>query len=262
MLIDTHAHLDQLPDLEAALQRARDVGVAGVVAVGTDIEANERTLRIAERWSGYVYPALGVHPCHLAGRDAACVEREVRFVEDNLSAAVAVGEVGLDYHKRTLADVSRELQQDVFRRLLAAASRNGLPVLVHSRYAWTDALRLVTESGARSVVFHWFTGFSSVLHAIMDQGYFVSATPATEYHEEHRRAVKAVAADRLLLETDTPVWYGRDARYESRPADALRSLRAAAALRGESEAAMAESTTRAASQLLGRTVLAAIEEGT
>ncbi|MBN1152635.1 MAG: TatD family hydrolase [Dehalococcoidia bacterium] len=262
MLVDTHAHLDQLPDLEASLARAREVGVVGIVAVGTDERSNEKTLAIADSWKQYVFPAIGVHPCHLAGLDTAMIERELGYVEDHLNQAVAIGEVGLDYHKRTLAEVSRETQQEVFRALLSMAAAKSCPVLVHSRYAWTDALRLVLESGVRNVVFHWFTGFSSVLHAIMEAGFYVSATPATEYHEEHRRAVKAVSAAHLLLETDTPVWYGRSTRYESRPADVIRSLRAVATLRDETEEALAERTTRAAMRLLGRGVLPVIEEGT
>jgi TatD DNase family protein len=253
-LFDTHAHLDQLPDVDAAIDRARDVGVVGIVAVGTDVASNEKTLHIAEKWKGMVHPAIGVHPCHLAGCDAAAIEREVRFVEDSLSSACAIGEVGLDYHKRTLADVSKEAQQEVFARLLAMAASAQCPVLVHSRYAWTDALRLVLESHVGSAVFHWFTGFSSVLHGIMDAGFYVSATPAAEYHEEHRRAVRAVPLGQLLLETDAPVWYGRDVRYESCPADVVRSLRAVAELRAESEETLAVTTTRAARHLLGGTV--------
>jgi len=71
------------------------------------------------------------------------------------------------------------------------------------------------------------------------------ATPAVEYHEEHRRAVKEIPLDRLLLETDSPVVYrrGSEFEYESRPADILRALRGAARLKGVSEAQIAEVTT-------------------
>jgi TatD DNase family protein len=246
----------------AAIDDAQHVGVVGIVAVGTDVRSNERTLDIARSWKRLVYPAIGVHPCHLARLDTGAIEREVRFVEDNIGNACAVGEVGLDYHKRTLADVSREVQQIVFARMLAVAASARCPVLVHSRYAWTDALRLVHESGVVAAVFHWFTGFSGVLHAIMDAGYYVSATPAAEYHEEHRRAVRAAPREQLLLETDAPVWYGRDVRYESCPADVVRSLRAVAQLRSESEESVAETTTRSARRLLGGTVSDPIEEDT
>ncbi len=259
-LFDTHAHLDQLKDLDTALEQARDAGVVGIIAVGTDIVSNERTLRIASEHPGFVYPAIGVHPCHLAGCDMAAIDREVGFVRDGIDGACAVGEIGLDYDKRTLASVSRETQQRVFADQLAIAVSAHRPVLVHSRYAWTDALRLVIESGVSSAVFHWFTGFSGVLRGIMDAGFYVSATPAAEYHEEHRRAVKAAPLGHLLLETDTPVWYGREQRYESRPADVVRSLKAVAELRGESEEAVALITTRAARHLLGGTVSPSTEE--
>src|SRR4030042_1829353 len=93
-------------------------------------------------------------------------------------------------------------------------------------------------------VFHWFTGFSSVLRDIIDGGYFVSATPAAEYHEEHRRAVKETPLPRLFLETDCPVTYGRAARYESQPADVLRSMKAVSQLVGIDEATIEEPTKR------------------
>ena len=80
---------------------------------------------------------------------------------------------------------------------------------------------------------------------IVSQGYFISATPAVEYHEEHRRAVKEIPLERMLLETDSPVVYrrGSEFEYESRPADVIRSLRGAAELKGVSEAQIAEVTT-------------------
>jgi hypothetical protein len=91
----------------------------------------------------------------------------------------------------------------------------------------------VVEAQIAKAVFHWYTGTSSVLRDIIDRACFISATPAVEYHEEHRRAVKEIPLDRLLLETDSPVVYrrGSEFEFESRPADVIRSLQGAAALR-------------------------------
>jgi len=259
-VFDTHAHLDQVEDVDACLNRAREVGVVGVIAVGVEESSNEKILRIAERWKGFVYPALGLHPCDIVGFDAARIARELKFIEDSIGLSCAVGEIGLDYHKRTIAEVPKELQREVLGEVLSLAKRNEKPVLVHSRYAWTDAFRLVADAGTTTAVFHWFTGFAGVLRGIMEAGYYVSATPAVEYHEEHRRAVQAISAERLLLETDTPVWYGRAERYQSSPSDVLRSLRAVAELRGEQEDAVATYTTRGAMQVLGEGVLPDFEE--
>jgi TatD DNase family protein len=250
-VFDTHVHLDQFADPQSAIAEARAAGVVGMIAVGTKNTSNTRVLELAAAWPGYVFPALGLHPSDIGELDRQRLDAEISCIEANISRALAVGEVGLDYHKRTLATASKEAQQDVFRVVLEIARSQEKPVLVHSRYAWTDALRLVAESGVSRAVFHWFTGFSSVLKGIIDSGYYVSATPAVEYHEEHRRAVRAVPLERLLLETDAPVWYGRSDRYQSRPADVVRSLMGAAALREESPEAVADATTRAALALLG-----------
>jgi TatD DNase family protein len=168
----------------------------------------------------------------------------LRFIEHNIAPAVAIGEIGLDYDKRVLKVASKELQQEVLGRLLNIAKKYAKPAIIHSRYAWKDALQMVQDAGIDKAIFHWFTGFSSVLRDIINGGYFVSATPAAEYHEEHRRAIKEAPLPRLLLETDCPVTYGRETRYESTPADVLRDLKAVSQLKGVAEAEIANETTR------------------
>jgi TatD DNase family protein len=243
-LIDTHAHLDELQDLGSTLEGAREAGVVAIVAVGSNQQSNVETLRISQQHRHFVYPALGLHPWELANLGPLQIDDNLRFIEQNINSAVAVGEIGLDYDKRVLRVASKELQQEVLGRLLNIARKYAKPAIIHSRYAWKDALSLVQDAGIEKAVFHWFTGFSSVLKDIIDGGYFVSATPAAEYHEEHRRAVKEAPLQKLLLETDCPVTYGREARYESRPIDVLRGLKAVSQLKGVDEATVAEQTTR------------------
>ena len=249
-VFDTHVHLDQLVDPSSAVVEARAQGVVGMIAVGTGRDANSRILAMCRHWPGIVFPAIGLHPGDIAEPEPGLLDRELRFIDENIDKACALGEVGLDYHKRTVAAVSKDMQKDILRAVLEMARAHDKPVLIHSRYAWTDALRLVVESGVTRAVFHWFTGFSSALRGIMEAGFYISATPAVEYHEEHRRAVKAVPLDRLLLETDTPVWYGRSDRFQARPADVVRSLKGVAELRGESTATVAQTTTMAAARIL------------
>ena len=243
-VIDTHAHLDELQNLDSTLEGAREAGVIAIVAVGSNHQSNIDTLKISQEHRRFVYPALGLHPWELANLGPSEIDDNLRFVEQNIASAVAVGEIGLDYHKRVLKVASKELQQEVLGRLLNIARKYAKPAIIHSRYAWKDALQLVQDVGIDKAVFHWFTGFSNVLKDIIDGGYFVSATPATEYHEEHRRAVKEAPLQKLLLETDCPVTYGREVRYESRPIDVLRGLKAVSQLKGVDEATIAEQTTR------------------
>ena len=243
-LIDTHAHLDEIENLSLTLEEARGRGVIATVAVGSSQQSNMKTLAISQAHRRFVYPAVGLHPWELGNMGAAGIDDNLRFIEQNIAAAVAVGEIGLDYDKRVLKVASKELQKEVLIRLLETARKHAKPAIIHSRYAWKDALRIIQAVGIGKAVFHWFTGFSGVLKDIIDGGYLVSATPAAEYHQEHRRAVKEAPLQGLLLETDCPVSYGREDKYESRPVDVLRSLAAVSELKGISEAVVAEQTTR------------------
>ncbi len=242
-LVDTHAHLDELQNLDSVLEAARTAGVVAIVAVGSSYQSNIETLHISQRHRDLVHPALGLHPWELANLESAEIDDSLRFIEQHVASAVAVGEIGLDYDKRVLKVASKGLQQEVLGRLLNIARNYAKPAIIHSRYAWKDALSLVQNSGIDKAVFHWFTGFSSVLKDIIDGGHLVSATPASEYHKEHRRAVREAPLERLLLETDCPVTYGREHRYESQPVDVLRGLKAVSQLKDVEEAVVAEQTT-------------------
>jgi len=250
-LVDTHAHLDEIEDIGTALQGARRTGVEAIIAVGQDIESNKKILNLAADHPLFIYAALGLHPWALGRLEPAQIEQTIKFLEDNLCHAVALGEVGLDYDKRVLKGAGKELQKEVLKKLLELVREHDKPVSLHSRYAWKDCLQAVKEAGIRKVVFHWYTGFSSTLAEIIEAGYFISATPAAEYHEEQRRAIKEAPAGQLLLETDCPVHYGRENKYRSQPSDVVRSLRAAAQIKGMDENELARQTMLNARRLFG-----------
>jgi TatD DNase family protein len=242
-VIDTHAHLDELENLEPALNKAKEAGVVAIVAVGSNHQTNQKVIGIGDSHPGLIYPALGLHPWELGNLDSNGINLTLKFIEEEISQIAAIGEIGLDYDKRVIKVAPKELQKETLRCLLALARQYAKPVSIHSRYAWKDAFELVKEADIEKAVFHWFTGFSSVLKDILNAGYLISATPAAEYHEEHRRAIKETPMDKLLLETDCPVTYGRENRYRSQPADIIRSLKAVAALKGIDESTIARQTS-------------------
>ena len=241
-LIDTHAHLEEIKGLEQVLTEARAANIMAIIAVGSDYESNQKVLQLARVYKSFIYPALGLHPWSLKDSE---IDRDLQFIETHIKEVVAIGEVGLDYHKKVRARAEKDTQKHALSEILKIARTHNKPAIIHSRYAWRDSLDSVQAAQLEKAVFHWYTGTSSVLKDIIGQGYFISATPAVEYHEEHRRAVKETPLEKLLLETDCPVVYrrGSEFEYESRPADILRSMRGAAGLKGMSEAQIAEATT-------------------
>ncbi|MDO8473462.1 MAG: TatD family hydrolase [Dehalococcoidia bacterium] len=249
-MIDTHAHLDEVENVEEAIERSRQAGLVAILAVGQSYESNQKVLELAGKHKGFVFPALGLHPWEIS-KELPTLDRSLSFIDDNLRSAVALGEVGLDYDKRVRALADKDVQQSVLRDLLFLARRYGKPVSLHSRYGWKDSLAIVAEAGLTKVVFHWFTGFSSSLEDLVKAGHYISATPAAEYHQEHRRAIKETPMGRLLLETDCPVEYGREQRYRAGPEHVVRSLNAVAEIRGIDSATVAAETTRNARELFG-----------
>ncbi len=249
-LVDSHAHLDELDDLEAAIERAKRNGVTLIIAVGSDYESNSQTLDIAQRHQPYIYPALGFHPWSL---ETAVVDHNLKFIEENIENIVAIGEIGLDYHKELIKRAGKDLQKQVLNRLLEIARSHSKPVIIHSRYAWRDSFTLVKEARIERAVFHWYSGPANVLREILNQGYFVSATLAADYHEEHRRAIKEAPLESLLLETDSPVVYSQGTEFEHKaePSDVVRVLHAVARLKGIEPSIVASETAANAVRFFG-----------
>ena len=140
-----------------------------------------------------------------------------------------------------------KLQRKVFTGLLELAKKNGKPVSVHSRGAWQDCVGISREIGIKKAVFHWFSGPTSTLEEILENGYYVSATPAVAYSPEHRNIVMNTPLDNLLLETDSPVAYRGQI---SEPSHVLKTLAAVAELKGKEEV-IAEKTTSNSKHLFG-----------
>lgn len=247
-MIDTHAHLDEVENVEDAIERGRQAGLIAIIALGQSYESNQKVLELAVRHKGFVFPALGLHPWEIS-KELPSLDRSLSLIEDNLSSAVALGEVGLDYDKRARALAGKEVQQSVLRDLLTLANKFSKPVSMHSRYATNDCLAIVAGAGLTRVVFHWFTGSSGSLEALVKAGHSISATPAAEYHLDHRRAIQDVPMGQLLLETDCPVEYGREVRYRAGPEHLVRSLNAVAGIRSLDSAVVARVTTRNARAL-------------
>ena len=159
-LIDTHAHLEDLENLDEALAKAEQAGVVAVITMGSDRESNLWALRETgkhERGKLKVYPAIGLHPWEL---DPSKVEDDIQLIEDNVSKTVAVGEIGLDYWYKQVrrSPEKKEQQRKLFRSLLRIAKKHGKPVSIHSRGAWADSVDTTIKTDIKKAVFHWFSG--------------------------------------------------------------------------------------------------------
>ncbi len=240
-VIDTHAHLDELPDPEAAIKEARERGVLGIVAVGQDISSNQKTIEMARRHPGFVFPAIGYHPWRL---NPDHDDETLAYIDTNLKHCVALGEVGLDYKAKT----KKKIQKAIFEQLLAIAKRHYKPVIVHCRFVHETAYRMVKESGLEKAIFHWYSGSLDLIPLIAAEGYYMSATPALLYNPYHAKAIDAVPLSNLLLETDSPVQYQE---LVARPVHVQVTLQEVARVKGIPLEEIAAQTTQNAKACFG-----------
>jgi TatD DNase family protein len=232
---DSHAHLDACEEpADALVERAREAGVERIVSVGSGLESCRKTLAIAARHEG-VFAALGIHPHQAADEDADQLAELRELLGDD--KAVAVGETGLDYYRDY---APRDRQLVLFERQLELAAELGKPVVIHTRAA-SDDTAAALDPFAGTVVLHCFSA-PELLSVALDRGYYVSFAGNVTYPkaEELREAARAVPADRLLVETDSPYLSPQPRRGRpNEPANVVHTAAALAEVRGADPAALA-----------------------
>lgn len=201
-LVDSHCHLD-FPDLsntlEAILEGMRLNQVAWALCPGVTMERFPEVLNIATAHP-HLYAAVGVHPDTEEGADPS----EEELIRCSTHArVVAIGETGLDYY-RLKGDI--EWQRDRFRRHIRAARKTGLPLIIHTRSAAEDTLRILREEGAQAGVFHCFTESLEVAKQAVAMGFYLSFSGILTFKNADvlREVARWVPDDRLLVETDAP----------------------------------------------------------
>lgn len=197
-LFDVHAHLDMKDfdeDRDQVIKSCSEKGVT-IINNGLGEESNRATVELSKAHDN-VLPALGVYPSEAVEMSEEKLEEELRFIEDN--SPVAIGEVGLDYKY----DYPKEEQLSVFRKMLGLAERLGVPVIVHSRRAEKDVLKVLKEFSVKAVM-HCFSGSAEQVMLGVRQGYLFSVPPRIITSESFQELVKTLPLENLLLETDSP----------------------------------------------------------
>lgn len=201
--IDTHCHMDHkqfAPDREAVLENARAMGMAGMIVPAITLDSNrslrcEPLLRRADVWF-----AVGVHPNHIEPELTG--QMLERYLDDRV---VAIGETGLDYF-RTRDLAAQELQRKMFRIQIDLALKHNLPLILHVRDAWEDALAVLQSYGcAFSGVAHCFAGTWQQAEKFMELGFAlgIGGTVTRDLPNLAETVVK-MPSEMLLLETDAP----------------------------------------------------------
>ncbi len=249
MFFDTHCHLDHpslLARLSDVLADAEDSKVKEIIVPGVDPAGWKAISSIARSRIG-VYSAFGLHPM-LAGMYD---ENLQKTLDCYAPEAIAIGEIGLDY---AIMDVPKNQQITAFRSQMRMAVETGLPVLVHCRKAFRDALMIMKEENVQLVggVMHAFSGSYEIAMECIRLGLCISISGTVTYRNAKRpvELVERLPLDHLLLETDSPdmtpePYRGRD----NEPAYLVEIARKVAEIKGVDIEVVGEVTTRNAQKV-------------
>lgn len=203
MLIDTHCHLD-FPefdkDRDEVIKRAGLCGIGYIINIGSSIEGSKKSCELALKYSS-IYATVGIHP-HEADR----IDKQAIAAIGELAKkdkVVAIGEIGLDYFKNYS---QAKNQRHLFMSLIKLAKESGLPLVLHSRQAQDDTLKILKELMPLQCVVHCFSGDENFLKNCLDLGFLISFTCNITYKKAQnlRNVVRAAPLDRIMLETDAP----------------------------------------------------------
>lgn len=204
MFVDSHCHLDfpELADnLEVLLGNMRNNEVSAALCVSVTLEKFPKILSLAERYE-HIYASVGVHPDY---------ELEIEPTLDQLAElakhpkVIAIGETGLDYY-RLNGDL--EWQRERFRTHIRAAKECNKPLIVHTRSAASDTLRIMKEEGADQIggVMHCFTESQEVAEQALEMNFYISFSGIVTFKNavSIKEVAKNIPMDRLLIESDAP----------------------------------------------------------
>lgn len=200
-IFDSHAHYDDKwfdEDRQQVLKTLPQSGVCGVVNNAVNLETAKKALEFAEKYD-YFYATVGFHPENLDDITPDYLYQMEQLLR--CDKAVAVGEIGLDYHW----DIPRDLQKSEFEKQLAFAKDIDMPVVVHDREAHGDTMELLRKYRPKGLV-HCFSGSVELMREVMRLGMYISLGGVVTFKNARHsiEVASEIPLDRLLLETDAP----------------------------------------------------------
>jgi TatD DNase family protein len=235
MFVDSHCHLDRLDlkpyenDFARLMQATREQGVEHMLCVSIDMEAYPAMKALVAEYP-QVSISVGVHPNEQERRDPT-LEELVELSADPQN--VAIGETGLDYFR---SEGGMQWQQERFRLHIAAARQCGKPLIIHTRDAREDTIRIMREEAAEQVggVMHCFTESWEMAEQALDMGFYISFSGIVTFRnaDQLREVASRVPLNRMLIETDSPYLapmphrgHSNEPRYVRHVAERIAELR-------------------------------------
>jgi len=213
MLFDAHSHLDLMneEELKEALEKATNAGITQIISCATSFASNEKNLELARKFP-QIKAAIGLYPLDALDLNEIELDKAFYFFNAEIKKATAIGEIGLDY-KYCIKKEEQEKQVKIFTRFIELSKKTGKPLIIHSRFAQKQVLKILKENKAEKVLLHSFVDSLKLMKQAAEKGYFVSTGINTLVSEETQKNIAKFPLDNLLFETDSPVRFRGEKAY-------------------------------------------------
>ncbi len=204
--VDAHTHLsdeEYTNCVEEIISEAKNANVVALVSNSMNLKTSVDGLKLAEKYHGMVYAALGVHPWNVQALTEEELQKTVELISGQKTnkAMVAIGEIGLDIKYEKIWNK----QLKVFDEMLHLAEKLDVPVIIHSRGATAQIVDMLPSYKVKKVLLHWFSNPISALAKAVEKGYYITEGPPAAYSNGIREVVRRIPLTNLLTETDGPV---------------------------------------------------------
>ncbi|XP_056867542.1 tatD DNase domain containing 3-like [Takifugu flavidus] len=255
---DCHCHIsarDFDRDIDEVIKNSQKAGLLALLAVAEHAGEFDRIIDLSQRFPGFIFPCLGVHPVQEVspGQQRGAVLQDLDaalpLIERYRDHLVAIGEVGLDFTPRYVSgDAEKDNQRQVLIRQAQLAKELDLPLNVHSRSAGRPTIHLLKEQGVEKALLHAFDGKPSVAMEGVKAGYYFSIPPSIIRSEQKQKLVKQLPLENICLETDSPA-LGPEKQVRNEPGNICISAEYISKIKGVSLQKVMEATTQNALRL-------------
>lgn len=212
--IDSHCHIDQLnyctlhKDIDDVLKKSYKSHIKKILTISTSINNFYKIKKLLNNYNSILY-SCGVHPlnCDQELNNFNTIEKISKKIEElsDIKRVVALGETGLDYY---YSSKTKNIQKNIFREHIRIAIKLKKPIIVHSRNAMNDTIKILKEEHAEKCigVLHSFTGDYSAALQLLNIGFYISFSGMITFKNsiELCNTMKKIPLNRLLIETDSP----------------------------------------------------------
>lgn len=211
-MIDAHCHLEQPDyenDLDQVIDKCKEEGINALITVCTHPKDFNRSIEIVDKYKNYVFLCASIHPEFVKNITSKQVDEYFNRLKENRDKLVAVGECGLDYFW-IKEDSWQKKQKELFIQHIELSKELKLPLVVHSRDAWEDVLKILEQEDVKRALLHLW-GNKELIPRVLENNYSITIGPIIAKSKKHKKIVRDTPLENILLETDSP-WFGNGNR--------------------------------------------------